>query len=564
MSRQVRPKAILAGLVAVAAFWAGTVRAADFPGVVQGVVKSASGEALSGAYVKLYNADKRITFMVISQDQGRYTASNLPPGKWTVQGIGNGYQSKFVPVDVAAGKPGSADVSLTDKQGLYVEHGWPGSPGTVGGNEVWYMTPQPTLAEGDGKRIVGTKCVQCHELYRIVLQRWTKEKWAEKVENMRERLRADTSGKKYTEWTAEEAKIVVDYLAKNYSGEPGTANAKFDLNGRLSRTLLKGDAAKYVAMDFEIPIHDTEPHDLVIDPRGVAWTNYRQGCCFGKFDPKTYTFTQVEPPAGESYTWVGSPAVGHGDSIWAADGARNRRWFQFDTKSEKFTIYSAPRNLPGNVGGNTMYVHPDGKTVWSSNGNRILGLNIASKEFTSYTLPSYEKTKKNAGSYGVAVSGDGKVWFAERDANLIGRLDPTTGKIEEFKVPGEDQLPKPGSVPRRMGADQEGNIWVGLHETGQLVKIDYKTTKMTVLDPPTKSSSPYSVVADTKRNWIWVSEQTADKIARYDPKTNTWTEYSLPIIESDARRIETDPTNPNRIWWAGDTANHIGYIEILP
>ena len=49
MSRHVRPKAILAGLVAVAAFWAGSVRAADFPGVVQGVVKGASGEALSGA-----------------------------------------------------------------------------------------------------------------------------------------------------------------------------------------------------------------------------------------------------------------------------------------------------------------------------------------------------------------------------------------------------------------------------------------------------------------------------------------------------------------------------------
>jgi len=29
------------------------------------------------------------------------------------------------------------------------------------------------------------------------------------------------------------------------------------------------------------------------------------------------------------------------------------------------------------------------------------------------------------------------------------------------------------------------------------------------------------------------------------------------------RRIELDPTNPNRIWWGGDTANHIGYIEVL-
>jgi hypothetical protein len=38
---------------------------------------------------------------------------------------------------------------------------------------------------------------------------------------------------------------------------------------------------------------------------------------------------------------------------------------------------------------------------------------------------------------------------------------------------------------------------------------------------------------------------------------------SLPIIESDARRIEIDPSNPNRIWWSGDTSSHLGYIEVL-
>ena len=539
-----------------------STRAADFPGGVQGVVKSASGESLSGAYVKLFNAERRLTFMVISQAGGRYTATNLPSGKYTVQGIGNGFQSKFTTVDVAASKPATADVSLTDKQGPYVENGWPGTPGTVGGNEVWGMMPQPKLVEGPGMEIVKTKCIQCHELYRIVLQRWGKERWAEKVENMRDRIHEES--KKYIDLTDAEEKTVVDYLTKNYSGDAGTGNAKFDPNGRLSRTLLKGAEAKYIAMDFEIPIADTEPHDLVIDPRGIAWTGYRQGCCLGKFDPKTFTFTQVQAPSGEHVTWVGAPAVGAGDSIWMADGGRNRRWFQFDTKAEKFTVYPAPQGITGNIGGNTMRVHPDGKTVWSSNGNRMIGLNIASKEFAAYPIPSWEKTKKPAGSYGVAISGDGKVWFAERDANLIGRLDPTTGKMDEFKVPGEDQLPKPGSVPRRMGADAEGNIWLGLHETGKLVKIDYKTTKMTVLDPPTKNSAPYSVAADPKRNWIWASEQTSDKIARYDPKTNTWTEFSLPIIESDARRIEIDPTNPNRIWWSGDTANRLGYIEILP
>ena len=322
--------------------------------------------------------------------------------------------------------------------------------------------------------------------------------------------------------------------------------------------LLKGAAAKYMAVDFEIPTPDTEPHDITVDPRGVAWVNERGACCLGRFDPKTYTFTEIHPPAGiTEESRLGSPAQGAGDYIWMADSGRNRRWLQFDTKTGEFTAFPAPASLKGNVSGNTMIAHPDGKMIWSTNGNRILGLNIQTKQFVAYDIPAALATKKQVQSYGMAVAGDGKVWFAERDANLIGRLDPATGKIDEFKTPGTFD------IPRRMGADAAGNIWVALHETGKLVRIDYKTTKMTVYDPPTEKSGAYSVAADKKHNVLWLSEQGSDKIARYDPKTDTWTEFVLPIIESDARRIELDPSNLNRVWWSGDTSNHLGYIEVL-
>ena len=100
-----------------------SIRAADFAGSVQGVVKNASGEALPGAYVKLFNPERRLTFMVVSQAQGRYTMNNLPPGDYTVQGIGDGFQSKPTPVTLTAGKPATADVSLTDTQADTFDHG---------------------------------------------------------------------------------------------------------------------------------------------------------------------------------------------------------------------------------------------------------------------------------------------------------------------------------------------------------------------------------------------------------------------------------------------------------
>jgi virginiamycin B lyase len=539
---------LLCSTVLIASLAAGVpAQAQNFPGSVQGVVKSASGQALSGAYVKLINQEKRLTFMVVSQAQGRYSMNNLPPGNYTVQGIGNGFQSRLTPVALTAGTPATADVSLTDAQGPVIPNGWIRTPGRVSGNEMDHELPPPVLPAGEGKSIVEAKCGQCHFLHRLTQMRWTRDNWVQKIKWMRERV----PERRATDLTDQEEKTVVDYLAKNFS----TTTPKPDPNGRLSRTLLTGDAAKYIAVDFEGPNPDAAWHDLTVDPRGVAWANQLNVYSLGKFDPKTFSFTEVAPPAAGkpgTLAHMGPPARGAGDSIWMADIGGSRRWLEFNTRTEQFTPYPVPAEFKGPISGNTMRADPNGKTIWTTAGTRIVGLDIQSKKFTAYEIPT-----NDPGAYGIDVAGDGRVWFAEREANKMGRLDPATGKIDEFPTGAVD-------IPRRMGTDWEGNLWVGFHRTSKLVKIDHKSGKMTAYEPPTRNSGTYHVVPDPRTRMIWVTEQTADKIARFDPRTETWTEFSLPIIESDARRIELDPTNPNRIWWAGDTSTHLGYIELLP
>jgi len=530
-----------------------SVLAADFPGSVQGVVKSASGQALPGAYVKLANAERRLTFMVVSQAQGRYTMNNLPPGDYTVQGIGDGFQSKLITVTLTAEKPANADVSLTDKQGDVVPNGWIRSPGRVAGNELDAELAPPNLPAGEGKAIVEAKCGQCHFLHRLTQMRWTHKNWEKKITWMRERVHERPGA---IDLTDQEEKTVVDYLAKNFSN----TTPKADPNGRLSRTLLQGPAAKYVAVDFAIPNSDAALHDVTVDPRGVAWVNQLNEYKLGKFDPTTYEFTDIPLPPGPRKIGVldhgGPPVRGTGDSIWMGEVGANRRWLQFDTKYQEFTVFPVQSGFTGPITGNSIKVDPNGKMVWSTTRDRVVGLNLQTKQFVAYEMPHWIQTKKNPGGYGIDVAGDGSVWFAEREANKMGRLDPATGKIDEFPTPGED-------IPRRMGADWDGNLWVGFHETGKLVKIDHKTRQWTFYDPPTPNNGAYHPVADLKNKVIWITLQTADKIARFDPKTETWTEFSLPIVESDARRIEIDPSNPNRIWWSGDTSSHLGYIEVL-
>jgi virginiamycin B lyase len=543
---------ILAASAAVVLFASvHSVRAADFAGSVQGVVKNASGQALPGAYVKLFNAEKRLTFMLVTQAQGRYSMNNLPPGNYTVQGIGNGFQSKPTPVTLAADKPATADMALTDTQ-ADVPNGWVRSPGRVAGNELDHELQPPNLPEGAGKAIMEAKCTQCHFLWRPTQQRWSHDNWEKKIAWMRERIHEKRGA---VDLTDDEAKIVVDYLAANYSQDAPRADA----NGRLSRTALQGAAAKYIAVDYAAPNLDSALHDITVDPQGIAWVNELNQYKLGRFDPKTYEFTEVSPPTGgvklTALNHMGPPTRGVGDSIWMGEVGANRRWLQFDTKYQQFTAYPADF-LKGQINGNSMKADPNGKMVWSTAGTRIVGLNIETKQFVAYDIPHFLETKQNPGAYGIDVAGDGRVWFAEREANKIGRLDPATGKIDEFKTPGLD-------IPRRMGSDWEGNIWIGFHEASELVKVDQKTGQMTHYKPPTPNNGAYHVVADKTHKVIWVTLQTADKIARFDPKTETWTEFSLPIAESDARRIEQDPSNPNRIWWSGDTSSHLGYIEVL-
>jgi virginiamycin B lyase len=550
-SHRSRIPAVIAAGVLFASVHSG--RAADFAGSVHGVVTSASGKALPGAYVKLINPDRGLTFMVVSQAQGRYTLNDLPPGNYTVQGVGSGFQSKPMPVSLTAGTPATADVSLTDQQGDVVPNGWIRRPGRVAGNELDFELPPPNLPEGDGKAIVEEKCGQCHFLYRLTQMRWTRSTWGKKIAWMRERIHERPGA---VDLTDQEEKTVVDYLAKNFSD----TTPKPDPNGRLSRTLLQGDAARYIAVDFAVPNSDAGLHDIAVDRQGVAWVNELNEYKLGRFDPKTYEFTDITPPPGPRKVGIlnhmGPPVRGVGDSIWMAEVGANRRWLQFDTKYQEFTAFPVPADFKGQVTGNSMRADPNGKMVWSTASTRIVGLNIETKQFVAYDIPHWTQTKQNPGAYGIDVAGDGRVWFVEREANKIGRLDPATGKIDEFPTPGTD-------IPRRMGTDWEGNLWVGFHSAGKLVKVDQKTGQMTFYQPPTENNGAYHVVADPKRKVIWVTLQTADKIARFDPKTETWTEFSLPIVESDARRIELDPANPNRIWWSGDTSSHLGYIEVI-
>ena len=148
------------------------------------------------------------------------------------------------------------------------------------------------------------------------------------------------------------------------------------------------------------------------------------------------------------------------------------------------------------------------------------------------------------------------IWYVGSYDRAIIRLDPSTGKLTPYKVPVR------GYLLRRMGADAEGNLWVGALQASKLLKVDYRTGKITEFSPPTPNAQPRAIDVDQKRNRVWFNEHGADKMGRFDPATNSFAEFPLPHADNDGRRIQVDLSNSNRVWWDA-RIGRIGYVEIM-
>src|ERR1700704_721403 len=161
-----------------------SVRAADERGSVQGVINDASGQPVTGAFVKLKNADRRLTFMVVSQARGQFDAKDLPTGTYSVQGVGAGYESNwFTNVNVTAGDSAKVGLALTNKQGAMLTPAW---PKRLPQDQVAKVSKDAKdLPEGPGKQLVSEKCTVCHDVQRIMVKRADRSDWEHTVQHMR-------------------------------------------------------------------------------------------------------------------------------------------------------------------------------------------------------------------------------------------------------------------------------------------------------------------------------------------------------------------------------------------
>ncbi len=537
---------------------------------VSGVVRSAAGQPVAGALVKVRSAELGLGFMVVTQPDGRYMTPDLLPGNYTVQGIGGDFQSALAgPVDVGTGQQAKMDVTLsTLRQAL--------SPA----KRITENDYEKLIPEGDEKNLLRTRCLSCHGFDRIGRKRGTREEWGKSVDRMLFFL--EKNGVPVSD---RERDVMVEYLAAQFGPDrprprPEQAYSS-DPNAHLPRKLLTGLEAKFVTMEF-----DLQPgimfRDIAVDSQGNVWfteggEGFQRGKRepdsgenadppegavegIGRFDAQSLTYTRIVPPADEFFPSLVAITVDSRDRVWFSDNGPNGTLLQYDPQSEEFGTYDIlPTDPPLTRNLRSLRVHPD-ESIWATGitSHRILKLNLKTQEWAEYPV------RMGSLPYGMAFDGDGMVWHVGHYGDEIGKLDPSTSRTTTYRVP------TPRSGLRWMEADADGNLWAAAHESGKLVKVEYRTGNITEYTPPTEDSGPFSLDVDISRNLIWFGETNAGKVGRYDPQTASFVEFPLPSADqggefSDGKVIwvEVDPVRPNRVWWAGGTPAKIGYVEII-
>jgi virginiamycin B lyase len=183
--------------------------------------------------------------------------------------------------------------------------------------------------------------------------------------------------------------------------------------------------------------------------------------------------------------------------------------------------------------------------------NRIGRLDPKTGAVQEYRVPN----QGTAAIHSAVPAPDGSVWLTEQGANKLGRWDPLTKTITEYQdsyLPGKEGVTR-GGQKHTLRVDRQGRVWA----TGTpLTLFDPKSGKFTqIREVPTA----YGLALDRDGN-LWFAEYTKDgKIGKVDGKTLHVSKWSLPTVDGRPRRIVID--SDGTVWFAEFRTGGIGRFD---
>ncbi|MBN1136043.1 MAG: hypothetical protein JXM73_05635 [Anaerolineae bacterium] len=123
----------------------------------------------------------------------------------------------------------------------------------------------------------------------------------------------------------------------------------------------------------------------------------------------------------------------------------------------------------------------------------------------------------------------------------------------------EWSVPTANSYPAQIAIDPaDGVVWISERDGNQISRFDPQTETFVTYTIPMTDSQPWGLAVDASGD-VWFAEMTGNRIGRFDPQTGTFVEYPVPTSASEPRDVAVD--GGGNIWFTERAGNKIGKLE---
>jgi streptogramin lyase len=216
---------------------------------------------------------------------------------------------------------------------------------------------------------------------------------------------------------------------------------------------------------------------------------------------------------------------------------------------------------------------------WRRQAQYLSTINLSSGDHWSYSLKTlarpkgratkviyteYDLPQRTRQPHDVIVDSQGIAWYASFGEQILGKLDPKTGKVTDYELPLLKPNMPTGSLAVRF--DEDENVWLGMQFQGGVAKFDRKTEKFQTWSLPLELNgdhvqinqvSPEHHKVDGK---VWLQDAGTYTVLRLDPKTGKF-EVFEPYKIPRPNIYDVISDNQNNVYFTVFGRENIGRID---
>ncbi|MBN3788501.1 hypothetical protein [Burkholderia sp. Ac-20353] len=324
--------------------------------------------------------------------------------------------------------------------------------------------------------------------------------------------------------------------------------------------------------EYALPNLAAGPCELKFDSRGILWIEDILGNAISRFDPGSGGFSTF--PLSQPVSVPGGMEIGPDGALWFPQVATNVIT-RLDTTDGSMQNYPIPvgqvLKTPISVGtalASAIATGKDGAMWFSLSGVNAVGrIDVSTKNIEIIPLPTPLSTASVLTQ--IIQPGPGNTMVISlAAANKIATIDVFTRQINQYDVP------TPAALPQGVTTDHNGIIWFTETaaqkfgrldvNTGNIIEYDMLSLQgltknlLTSLGMPLPFPGPIREGSDGN---IYIAEggfQGGNKIAQFNPATNTLKEFAVPTPLAGI--CDLNSTRAGQIWFGEVTGNKIGKL----